>query len=809
MAGNSNDITEDDFNFPDAPTFTEQDFSDMTHRGRGKLQGENTRVKLAESLGQSDFAGNGLDDVTTRAKMGWANDEDFPSQQASFQRAYPEGELKQTSHGTLFRPDKKAQWDFVDPGFLDKFEPINDIADMSGTMPALAGETAAAFMIPEVSAIRATRMAVPLIQGAGAMAGELGRQFSDRDSTASTESKVVQGVKEGLFSVGGTVAGGWVGRKLHGEGLWEVNPPDRDIVKFAKGDATLKDLTPTQAANSPMWHRLGSQAETASSMIKDYKNEQNKSAVEFGRNLIDRSNLDPDVMRVLSDGVRTRKEQITSMLTVPPTTWEQAGKQVVGLVQKYAKESQDNLNFWYERAKAAGPVSFDLSNVQALGKEMTGSSIPVKNPTKDKTHEVFGAPSAELKNILTKLDSIKPRLEDTVDPNGKPLTAMQQLIDIRSELFNLAVPDIAGGKKPDLLAKKLYGELNQAMENPIGGNSAAITAWKSAQELARERFTDLETYQAMQLFRTGTKESGLTSAEVASMLVRPGKGEFLDEIIKMSDTVGDGSFEKLQDAFKSSLITGAKTGQDIIRKLDEWRDDPHTLAKFISPQEQQTLRQMGNDLNRLQASGLQETIDRYTKQGADLMTLKGAMGGLMKGADPRLIDEMNKTFGAQGSPEFMKLKAGLMNHIVESSIVIKDGRELIDPKKLRGMITDAGESGAKDYLDADDITAMQNLARYSEMVNRAMDGGSSMAGGQQVSGLNPFHNPISKAIGTAINMFGANRGYGLLLLSKPARRILIGDGSIPGNVSTYQLIGAIAGSALSEGFEETGRAFSQ
>jgi hypothetical protein len=46
-------------------------------------------------------------------------------------------------------------------------------------------------------------------------------------------------------------------------------------------------------------------------------------------------------------------------------------------------------------------------------------------------------------------------------------------------------------------------------------------------------------------------------------------------------------------------------------------------------------------------------------------------------------------------------------------------------------------------------------------------------------------------------------------LSKPARRILIGDGSIPGNVSNYQLIGALVGSAVSEGMEETERAFSQ
>lgn len=735
-------------------------------QGPPQVDRDARRQFLAEGVGQEKLGPPGFPNLAARADI--ALSEKFDEKKAKFLDKFPDGDFLQVQDpagGTtvLFRRNQDEDFAEFDPPALDSFEAFGDLADLSGEIPAIA---------MEIFITRGRTLGKQLFQiFLGNVAGESAKEITElargyqRETFGDLAERTVE---KGLAAVaGGALTVGVSGpvNALRGAANIKVAPGARVAQRAAK-ELSIPPLMPNQVATSPLIRKIGGQAGATVSSMSEYIARQQAAAVRSMFRLRDEylsRFLRGDLENLHNDA----RNQVIAFAKNPGVDLRTGGLSVQQGIAEYDELATSLVNRLYMDARNIQSPIFDMTGVRAVADDLeTGVRTALADGGTQRVSEL----SSGLSKIIQEIKAADPSLPDVALGGDKIATATDQLRAWRSRLWDLKTPNPGEiSRQEQKQAGKLYAAITHALKNPQNADSKFLSAWAKANTEAAKRFDTMEKLLIVQASKSETPTI------LADRLAKPLQA---DNLKLLKETIPQEKYR----VFQQSAITKFLRDPDTITKqLDTF--DRETLDLLFFKTDQEALREVGTQVDRLNRLGIDKIIERQTRTST-------MVNELIDRSDTASIDEL--VARAKPNKKFRDtLRAAIMEDVIKKSTVTVENATQINAKGLRTQLERLRASGAIKLLTANDVHVLKNLNRVAEFIPSGGDTGTSIQAASTAAGLRELN--ISAMV-TLLETIGTGR----MFTSELGQRLLIGAGAEKLPFTSLRLVGAILGQVASE-----------
>jgi hypothetical protein len=702
----------------------------------------------------------------------------------------------------LFRKAEGENYRKVDKGFVEGL--VNE-----GAVGELGRDTLEFLRVAPIVAIElrfgkgaGTFLKAAARMATGAMLGEAGMQ--KLQTTLGTQRQTLGEVLgsvglEGITSVAGTTAGGVVGRgtNLGTRRVALIEPTQEGKEAFEAsarlraGGHPVEEPIPFQVVDVPiiklfgrqsmaLWPRLGRELRRIeNALATTTKGLSNKSErIRLRHNVVQMVEKSSNDMLLLMDRALKHK----------PTDLPEAGRALIARTQDWWRTTGDAVSDLAARARAIEEPEFDLrpalNAVEDLSRGVRGAAkeelqqVGVDAAGKPIMEMGRGAPvradklPGPIADVIKRLNRLDPDMPIQVDEAGERITApaMDVLRNLRSELSDLMIEPLEGGRREQALARKLYGAITEVMENPTNANPEFLSAWSAMTHAASKRFTTRE----LMTVREALSRDAMPS-DVADMVLTPGPKMF-ERLLQLSRAGGKETLQPIKDNFFKRLVDDPFRITETLAQYDR-----RSLGILMTRGEQRLIRSVAEKFDAISQSGLRETIEQQTRQ-------RPFIEQLVNNPSSAAIDALHQVINRGGGPEAAvgrSVRSSIMDQIWINSHKIQNGRRVLDGKKLMNTITDFKNSGVWDFLSREEQAIISDVKLMSRITDITADAGTSLMAASAAAGLRSFSV-------TAIQTILENFGVGRLMSSDAGRALVRGLGKTkpPLNENVFRMLGA-------------------
>lgn len=763
-----------------------------------------SKVIQSETLGTP-----GLSEIGARFSVGEGRT--FQEKYNAFKKAFPEGELiyshvsspgvvtpgeREVSSGRqlLFRRTPNEPFAKVDPTLTEKFEPLADMAQfLSQDIGSIVGQVAATLPAGKTLSV------LPFMARSfmGATVGDLAQQGVQEARGINTESAgdaAGGSVMKGFSAAAGAGAGNVVSKVLNagrGAGFLSLERGAPEAIEAARRLGVPGPIAP-QIALNPALKRAAGQAAAASSSIKQYVDEQGQAAVRAMDRL--KATGQGDFPALLNQAERSERARILSLAQLPRRTeYTEAGRRIQQAVEQWDDIAKTQINGLYDTARRIDQPIFDFRAVQAEAERVAmgtqtrglGGEVQILGPRGEVMSSVRQEgdlikasklpKESKLNDVIDTIRQVDPNVRELTLPDGKVVPAHEQLNAIRRQLYDLKTPPAGEvAKLEHREAARLYDAITKTIENPVNQNPAFVQAWKAANTAAARRFDTLDKIAVTQAIKSETP------SRLADRITAPNNAENLATFRRLRQP---DEYQSLVDAWKTRLLDRP---ENITKTLDSY--DRPTLNLLLDKNEQSLFRNIGNQIDRLSATGIREALQKQSERGA-------LAGQMFRTGDTAQLSELASFIarnGGSNSPFGRSVRAGIIDDIFDQVIRYDKGGRVIDFKRLDTVLSEYEKAGVNRFLTASDIQHLKDQRVVAEMMKRVNDAGTSIAGAEAAGDV--VYRTSEKAL---YHMFRL-MGFGRLMTMAPVNRFLIGSGEAKSPHVLLKMMSGAMGSTLAD-----------
>ena len=190
--------------------------------------------------------------------------------------------------------------------------------------------------------------------------------------------------------------------------------------------------------------------------------------------------------------------------------------------------------------------------------------------------------------------------------------------------------------------------------------------------------------------------------------------------------------------------------------------DAATKRMLLSESKEAALRGYNAKLSRLDSTKLQQALSEQA-------TISEQVEQILNNPQSRGIEEFRKLVRDRGGPFKTSVRAAVLEGIMRKiRATSSGGAEVLDGKKLKGIISEYRESGVWNLLEFHDQAFLNDVQKVRSVLSVSGDAGTSIRAAQVASGLVEFAD-------TAFFEFLESFTTGRILTSEGGKRFLIGS----------------------------------
>ena len=422
---------------------------------------------LSEQVGEP-LAEPGLDDPSLRADLGLSDL--FEEKRQKFLSKFPEGDFVLVREperppggalGTggatvLFRKNQNDQYAELDAELFDKFELLNDIADLSGEVPAAVAEAAitrGGGLIKQV-----LKLTTGTVIGEGAKESVEALRGFQQETTQQLASKIAL---KGAISAGGgaatTLATGPI-NAIRGASAIKI-AKSAPAAQRAAAELGIPPLMPQQIARSPLIRKIGGQSAATVSTIGEYIEAQNMAAANA---LIRLRN--PELTQVLKGELSKLHESATKQTlaaadAVFPLSLTTGGTAMQAGIAEYNSLARFLVDRAYRNARQVAEPEFKSTSLLNIATQVQDTATRL------------GPEGTSIKSLADDVLALDPSLPPVTlnlpDGTTQTITPTAQLRFLRSRAFDLKTPapgEISRAHNAE--AAKIFAAVDHVLKNP-------------------------------------------------------------------------------------------------------------------------------------------------------------------------------------------------------------------------------------------------------------------------------------------------------------------------------------------------------
>jgi hypothetical protein len=351
---------------------------------------------------------------------------------------------------------------------------------------------------------------------------------------------------------------------------------------------------------------------------------------------------------------------------------------------------------------------------------------------------------------------------------------------LRGNLYEMSQPGYEGARLPDAAARRLRAALGAALDSPvsyIGPDGVAtrqipegpLQAWRSAQEAARQRFTNLENSTLMEIAR-----SDRPYQTARNIVLNP---EGVDQVIALRRTLNQAGEEgarawgEITNGFKADLVSSIGRGE-LPERLAAY-DGRNRLAldALLDPSERQAFEATSSAIQRARQTDIPEIArNQETAQSFAQALLGGQIPSSRPAAIIDTLGELARRRGVNSWAETapgQAIRAAAFDTIIDSAIETTTRGPRLNQGRYERALRTARQRGLMELMTPEDRVLLENVELVNRVVEQsAADVGTAIAGAStaQVGGLSDFLLTLPYLT------------VGRVLTSNAGRNILIGTG---------------------------------
>lgn len=680
--------------------------------------------KYGDAFDATQLFGDGVADALYMTHMGRFDTND--GRKEYFERQYPEGEL-------LFR---KVGDDEVALGKKNKNDPNEKMRRVSFWQTDVpAGLTGGA-------AIGATLGT--MVPGVGPL-GRIGLETLGAAVGGAVEEAAMSQVEPGRPSTwyfkGGLEGGIQFGASLFfqkGAAGAVVNQllksGDKTDTQQAAFDAWLrqnmKPMGEAQFSTNPMMNQIQSLRTAISEKALTRSLEAYKSLGEDGLARYVRENgwsgVTADSLNAMTAMQAQRIADHLAKIGSKEVSYSAGAKALNESMENYWAISGRAETMKYNSLRARfGHVEFDLEDSMGVADDILNG---VKTMDAEGSLVAMHPPSEKIRKEMEFIKGLNPVISTRYQGADAHL-AVDQMMAARNRMWDLYKTSDPGSAD-SVAAKRMWGELTKAIENPIGGDKAFTRAWKDANDFYAFNRTleDIEPVSKLDTsdpFRYAAAARKLQQPDQADQLL------FLHEFMNGYDPA---AWETFRNSFITDLMDDPVKG---LNKLGRWSHRKDALNKLMTPDEQRILEEaatMKSSMDSHPVFQRQWSRDTALGQRAIMLSERGSL---------EQLDELIEMNGGLQSDFAKSMRAGVVKHwLQQSSIKTKhikgDVIDILEFQRLVKQIEDSGRlevlfgvGPTKDRAWLDDILAYATILGRTPVDKSGKNVGASIISGEQ------------------------------------------------------------------------------
>ena len=768
----------------------------------------------------------GLKDYGTRFRM--ARGHGYQEKANEFLSKYPDGQLGyrqfpgETEHRLGFKMSDDDPWSKVDGQFLKENDILGDIVDFAGSDLAE--------IIMELTAIVGTKGKIGLSQFlarifagnlTGSTVGEL-----DQHYRGTQEERVPEWAARALGKSAvstSAAAGAEIVRRGYqvakGGGFFKSTPGGAAAIAAAKRQGV--PIPPVHyLVDHPWLRKIGAQSQAVLPGIDEFvmaSREANKialrklSAGKMPATLIRELTLVETSLR--NKAIRQAEEQlgIRSSLAVA-----EIGTEVASSITKYDQIANERVQLLYTQAQQLDQPVFDLGGLRAkaqviLDKELGAERIvkKIEKPSSLILPAGVTAPSRVTEQVVkgrgvTKLvdDEVRGVYKEIAETiRLEPRTIIdkstgEKIIITPTDQLNLWAERLGPYTwsqdgvtyRTQSLAKQGYALLRNILDNPnnLEKTPGFGAAWRTARGAAHERF---ETLRKVGIART-------TDEPIQYLRNAFDSKTGYEKLRHLKDAMPEGRWLEIQNGYFLDLIESSNI-DNLTGNLIDLK--PEFRSLMLGREGNKVLTELGHNIDKLNHLDLQKILSDQVNYRSIIAELADSTSS----ADIATVRRMIEEGGGMRSPLGENIRAGIMQHVYESSLRDEGGAMLLNKTELHKTIRKYRATGAFKLMTRHDWLALLDLTKIESVYAKGSDAGTSLLGAEVASKIGHLATAITDPRVYA-DLIKA-KGWGRLLVSESGRKFLIGSGGKRvGILRKLSIINSIIAKALMDDQEIAG-----
>jgi hypothetical protein len=770
---------------------------DTSAREKSLLSGLEAQGRVPGTI----LAEPGMRDFGLRFDLGWSDT--FEEKRAKFMDSYPDGDFVQVKEpptvpgretsGTggstiLFRKHPTEPYAELDARAVDDFELVGDFADIAGDLPA---------MVVQAIITRGASIGRQIMQlMGGQIGGDVVKEVVEdlrgyqKENFGELTSRI--GGRAATAAVGGAATLPITGplNFLRGGGLFKTVEGTFEAQKAAK-ELGIPKLIANQIAASPLIKRMAGQSAAVVRTVGEYLKNQQKAAVNAFSKLTDEDALRvaamDDVEKIHDGAVKQILGIVTNKSVYQHRTLTEGGEAIQAGLVEYEDLSATIVNRMYEDARRIDTPQFDINPVLAVARNVEagvlakGKGKPVQssildangNPITQMQEEFVQLKPIEPQILeeISKLKAIDPSLPPVKMPDGREITATDQLLAIRSNLWELKQISPIGTSTPEqrqaaAQAEKLYSAITHVLKNPKNADPNFVKAWSAAQAEAAKRFDTLEKIMIVQASKSEAP------AQLAARLAKPYQ---VDNLKLLSKTMPADKWRAFQDSAKAEFLSNP---EKLTSRLDKF--DKETLESLFTPVDIIDLRFVGSKIDDLNRIGIKDVVRDQVSvvQAISDLTIRKDKAGL--DAFVRRVENLPPNDKTR-----RMVRSAIIQDVYNKVVELSPQGAEINGAKLLTEVKRLKEDKILDrVLTSKDRHALLNFEKLSDFLKTTEDSGTSLQAAAAASNIRQLNFEGFRVLAETLST-------GRLITSDFGHRILFGTRKDKLPFARTRVVGAI------------------
>ena len=768
----------------------------------------------------------GLEDYKTRFHMARAHG--YQEKANEFLSAYPDGQLGyrqfpgEMEHTLAFKMFDDEPWSKVDGKFLEENDIMGDIVDFAGADLAE--------IIMELTAIAGTKGKIGLPQflarifGGNVVGGTVAELHQNWRGIQEEEPLEWAGRVVGKSAIATTAAGSAeLVRRVYnvakGGGLFKTTPGGQAAIAAAKRRGV--PVPPVHYTVAHPWLRkIGAQAQAVLGEIDEFilaSREANKialrklSGAKMPATLANELSLVETTLR--NKAIREAEEQLGIRASLGVAEF---GTEVASSIKEYDDIAQQQVQLLYMRASVLDQPVFDLSGLRSkaqviLDKELGAQRIIEKTvepsplilpPGVTQPRRVTEAVAEgrgvnklleddvrAVYNEITETLRLEPRTIVDNSTGQKIIITPTDQLNLWAERLGPATWGQDGiTYRTHSLAKKGYSLLRDILDNPnnLEKTPGFGAAWRTARGAAHERF---ETLRKVGIART-------TDEPIQYLRNAFDSKTGYEKLRHLKDAMPEGRWLEIQNGYFLDLIESSNI-DNLTGNLTDLT--PEFRSLMLGREGNKVLTELGHNIDKLNHLDLQKILSDQVNYRSIIAELADSTSS----ADIATVRRMIEEGGGMRSPLGENIRAGIMQHVYESSLRDEGGAMLLNKTELHKTIRKYRTTGAFKLMTRHDWLALLDLTKIESVYAKGSDAGTSLLGAEVASKIGHLATAITDPRVYA-DLIKA-KGWGRLLVSESGRKFLIGSGGKRvGILRKLSIINSIIAKALMDDQEIAG-----